>query len=363
VAHFGLEHHESSDDRVGERTLIGDAKMAKIAIGGLLAHEMSHSWNGKYRRPAGLATPDYHEPMQGELLWVYEGLTTYLGNLLSARAGFATPEQYREMLAGTAAFLDHRAGRAWRPLIDTTVAAQLLYVSPGPWSSWRRGTDFYPEGEMIWLEADTVIRQQSHGERSLDDFCRRFLGGESGPPAVKPYTFDDLVAALESVQSYDWRAFFNQRLTSTDPHAPLGGVRNGGWELIYSDKAPDLPEEPDGGGGVDLTLAIGAQINGDGTIGDVVPGMPAARAGLAPGMKLIALNGRKWNADRLKATVKATNKTKEPLELLVENSEFYQTLRVDYHEGARYPHLKRTEGTPDLLEEIIKPHAAPAGKG
>ncbi|HEV2064139.1 MAG TPA: M61 family peptidase, partial [Thermoanaerobaculia bacterium] len=186
TAHFGLEHHESSDDRVAERSLV-DADLRKT-FAGLLGHEMTHSWNGKYRRPAGLATGNYHDPMKGDLLWVYEGLTTYLGHILTARDGELTPEQFREQLAGIAATMDYQAGRSWRPLSDTAVAAQRLYEARSDWGAWRRGVDFYPESELLWLEADTVIRNESKGRKSLDDFCRAFLGGASGPPRVATYT-------------------------------------------------------------------------------------------------------------------------------------------------------------------------------
>src|SRR5262245_38136756 len=188
TAHFGLEHHESSDNRVSERSLT-DAD-ENLLMAGLLPHEMTHSWNGKYRRPSGLATPDYQTPMQGDLLWVYEGLTEYIGAIPTPRSGLTTADQYRELLADTAADMDHRAGRAWRPLQDTADAAQILYGTGGPWESWRRSVDFYPESELIWLEADVLIRQQTQGKKSLEDFCKTFHGGQSGPPAVVPYTFD-----------------------------------------------------------------------------------------------------------------------------------------------------------------------------
>ncbi len=197
VRSSGLEHHESSDNRLPERALLDDAPRKLGAS--LLAHEFVHSWNAKYRRPTGLTTPDYEQPMKGELLWVYEGLTQYLGEVLTARSGLYTPEQFREELARVADYLDHRPGRTWRSLEDTAVAAQLLYAAPGEWASWRRGVDFYDESTLIWLEADVVIRRETQGRRSLDDFCRVFHGGPSGPPEVKPYTFEDLVAALRQV--------------------------------------------------------------------------------------------------------------------------------------------------------------------
>ena len=358
VAHFGLEHHESSDDRTWERALIDEERRKLMA--GLLPHEFVHSWNGKYRRPAGLIIPDFSEPMKTDLLWVYEGLTTYLGNVLSARCGLRSPELFREDLALSAAALDYRAGRTWRPLLDTAIAAQLLYGSSEAWRNWRRGTDFYPEGDLIWLEADVIIRQQTKGRRSLDNFCRRFHGGESGPPAVKPYTYEDIVAALNDTAPYDWKSFLDSRLTETRPHPPLGGIEAGGWRLVYSEAVPDLLKAAEEvRKEVDVSFSIGLRMKEDGSIIDVVPGLASARAGLAPGMTLVAVNGRTFSGKSLRDTLKASKNASEPLELLVKNGEFYKSYRLDYHGGERYPHLERDTGRPDLLSEIIKPLVPP----
>ena len=215
VAHFGLEHHESSDDRTEERVLIDDS--LRRADADLLSHEMTHSWNGKYRRPAGLATPDYDEPMKGNLLWVYEGLTQYYGEVLTPRSGLLTPDEFRQEIAREAAMLDTRTGRAWRPLQDTADAAQLLYDARKDYADLRRGVDYYEEGMLIWLEADVTIRQLSHGTKSLDDFMKAFEGPPSSGPTMKPYTFEDVVQAMNSVQPYDWAGFFRERLQSTAP--------------------------------------------------------------------------------------------------------------------------------------------------
>src|SRR5207302_3343917 len=234
VGGHGLEHHESNDSVASERTLLDPS--LRMIYAGLVPHEFVHSWNGKYRRPAGLATPNYQEPMIGDLLWVYEGLTEYLGNLLAERSGLLTDEQYRESLAGTAAMLDHRAGRKWRPLEDTARSVQTLRMMGSQWQNWRRGLDYYPEGELIWLEVDSLIRQQSHGQKSLNDFCRSFHGGESSPPKVVPYTFDDVVRGLNEVAPYDWAALLNERVNKIQPHAPMAGIEGGGWRLVYNDK-------------------------------------------------------------------------------------------------------------------------------
>ncbi|HLK31984.1 MAG TPA: hypothetical protein VKT29_02775, partial [Terriglobales bacterium] len=353
----GLEHHESSDDRAPERTLIDPS--LRLLMAGLLPHEFAHSWNGKYRRPAGLATSDYQQPMKGELLWIYEGLTTYLGEVLTARSGLYTPQQFREQLALTAAAMDHRAGRIWRPLEDTAVSAQLLYEAPPEWTAWRRSADFYPESELIWLEADTIIRRQSGGRKSLDDFCREFEGPPSGPPEMKPYTLDDVVAALKQVAAYDWRGFFQARVMAVAPRAPLGGIEQGGWRLVYNDTPNELLQAGEQfRHGVDLSASIGMVIHQEkkeeeGTIVDVIPGMPAAEAGIAPGMKLVAVNGRKWSPEVLLTVLRA----RTALQLLVENIGYYKTYSVNYNGGPQFPHLERIQGRPDVLGEIIKARA------
>ena len=355
TAHFGLEHHESSDDRVDERSLV-DADRRKL-MAGLLPHEMTHSWNGKYRRPAGLGIGSFQEPMRGDLLWVYEGLTEYLGQILSARSGLLTPDQYREALALTAADMDHQKGRAWRPLQDTAVAAQVLYDARRDWATLRRGVDFYAESELLWLEADTLIRRESQGRRSLDDFCRLFHGGESGPPRVVPYTFDDVVTALNQVLPYDWHSFWKKRLDTTEPGAPLQGVAGGGWKLVYSEEIPDRQRAAEDTRKLtDVRYSIGFSVREDGTIPDLVPGSPAAAAGLGPGMKLVAVNGRRWSPLVLRAAIRKS-KTRV-IELLVESGDFFKTVRLDYAGPERYPHLERDPARPDLLSQIIQPLAA-----
>jgi predicted metalloprotease with PDZ domain len=354
VAHFGLEHHESSDDRVAERTLLDES--LRRASADLLPHEFVHSWNGKYRRPAGLATSDYEQPMKGELLWVYEGLTEYLGSILAARSGLRSPEDQREHLAEIAAYLDRYPGRTWRPLIDTTIAAQLLYNATTAWSSWRRRVDFYDEGELIWLEADTIIRQQTKGARSLDDFCHRFHGPPNSPPMVKPYTFEDVVNTMNEVAPYDWRTFFTVRLNSTDAHAPLGGITNGGWRLTYNDTQSDYQKALEAADKTaDFSYSLGFKLDEEGAIADIVPGMPAAEAGIGPGMKVISINGRAYSLERLREALQEGKTSRTPLELTVEDGDFSKPYRIDYHGGERFPHLERDSSRPDLLQQIIKP--------
>jgi predicted metalloprotease with PDZ domain len=355
VAHFGLEHHESSDNRQRERVFLEEP--LRVVGAGLLPHEFVHSWNGKYRRPAGLATPDFQQPMHTELLWVYEGLTTYLGNVLTARSGLRTVEETRDALALTAATLDASPGRTWRSLADTAVAAQILYGTPREWRSWRRGVDFYPESELIWLEADAVIRQASGGRRTLDDFCRAFHGGASGPPSVVPYTFEDLTAALGAIAGHDWRGFFAARIDVPTARAPLGGLDAAGWRLVYRETPTrffKLAEQADKI--VDLSFSVGLVLRDDGVVLDALPGAPAALAGIAPSMKVVAVNGRRFTADRVREAVRDT-RGRPDLDLLTENGDVFRTHRLAYRGGARYPALERVPGRPDLLEAIYRPAA------
>lgn len=354
VASFGLEHHESSDNRLRERGLIEETSQKYNSD--LLPHEFVHSWNGKFRRPAGLATSDYSEPMKGELLWVYEGLTQYLGEILTARTGLLTPDDLRDKLAIVAAALDRQAGRKWRPLEDTAVAAQILYDSREDYAEYRRGTDYYDEGTLIWLDVDVMIRQLSKGAKSLNDFCRLFHGGPGGAPAMKTYTFDDVVAALGTVQPYDWAAFLRARTQSVEPHAPLGGIERGGWKLVYNSTRTDLWNSTEIERKVwDFTYSIGLVVKEDGTVQDVAVGGPAQKAGIAPEDKLMAVNNRQWTALVLRDAIQKTANAAQPIELLVKRGEYYSAHRVEYTGGEKYPHLERDESKPDLLSKIFQP--------
>lgn len=358
----GVEHHESSDNRTAEAFFL-DPELFESSD--LLAHEFTHSWNGKYRRPAGLVTPDYQTPMKGDLLWVYEGLTQYYGYMLSARSGTMPLKLLNEYLATTAAYLNDRPGRTWRDLADTAVSAQILYSMGSAGSSWRRGADYYDEGTLIWLEADTIIRRESGGKKSLDDFCRKFYGGENSFPKVVPYTFEDVVNTLSGVASYDWREFFSQRLRSHGPGAPLGGLENSGWKLTFTDavnefeRITEVTEQE-----VNLQFSLGFYVHASGGddgdhILDVIPGSPAAKAGIVPGMRLVAVNSRRWSPDILREAIRQAKNSKDPIELLAQNGDFFQTYRIDYHGGERYPHLEPISGKPDMLEEIARMKAAP----
>jgi predicted metalloprotease with PDZ domain len=353
IGHFGLEHHESSDDQARENYLTDTT--SNLVGATLLPHEYVHSWNGKYRRPEGLATRDYEQPMKGDLLWVYEGLTEYLGWILAARSGLISPDLNRQFLAIDAAILDNRAGREWRSLADTAVAAQLLYDARTDWESSRRGTDFYNEGMLIWMEADNIIRKQTQGKKSLDDFCRAFHGGPSGPPQVKPYSFESVTETLNGIAGYDWKAFFVTRLnrTGTD-RAPLGGIEAGGYRLAYVDQPSEAERSTEQvRQTANVAYSIGLRLNSDGGIIDVLPELSAAKAGIGPGMKLVAINDRKYSADVLREEIRNAV-SGGPLELLVANGKSFTTYKLNYHQGEKYPVLQRNGQSP-LLDEILKP--------
>jgi predicted metalloprotease with PDZ domain len=355
VAHFGLEHHQSSDDRVGPTDFVSDSK---FTLGGLLLpHEFTHSWNGKYRRPAGLATPNYQVPMVGDLLWVYEGLTEYLGDILAARCGIWTPEQYRDRLAEIAARYSHRPGRTWRNIADTARMAQVLYNVGGPYDNWRLDTDYYDEGELIWLDVDVKIRSLTNNAKSLNDFTGAFhgLNGNTAPKVV-PYTFEDVVAALKTVAPNDWAAFLHERVDSHSATPPLGGIENGGYALTYKDTPNSwMAMEESDSGGISFWYSLGLQVGGQGVVGDVEVGGISDKAGFGPGMKIIAVNGREYSADVLRAAVKASKTSPDPIEFIVENTGFFKVLKVDYHGGERYPVFERVASVPDRLGDILKP--------
>jgi len=353
IAHFGVEHHESSDDRSRENFLTDP--VAHLVGATLIPHEFVHSWNGKYRRPDGLASRDYEEPMKGDLLWVYEGLTEYLGWVLTARSGLISPESNRQFLAMTAASLDHRAGREWRSLADTAIAAQLLYDARTDWESMRRGVDFYDEGLLIWLEADVIIRKQTQGRKSLDDFCRLFYGLPGGPPQVKPYAFENIVEALNTLLPYDWKGFFETRLnrTGTD-RAPLGGIEAGGYRLAYVEQPSEAQRTTEQlRSNLSLAYSIGLRMNRDGSIIDVLPEFPAAKAGIGPGMKIVSVNDRRYSGEVLREELRRA-KNAGPLELRIADGRSFVTFKLDYHDGEKNPVLQRNS-QPPLLDDILKP--------
>jgi predicted metalloprotease with PDZ domain len=320
----------------------------------LLAHEYTHSWNGKFRRPAGLWTPNFNVPMQDELLWVYEGATQYLGYVLTARSGLRTAEQTRDLIAFVAANFEHSPGRDWRPLVDTTNEETISRRRPVPWVSWERPEDYYTEGMLIWLDADTKIRELSNDKKSLDDFATLFFGIDNGSFITHTYTLQDVINALNTVQPYDWAAFVKERVYQVAPQAPENGIKQGGYHLVYSDTPPEWetraerPESP-----VDLRTSIGFRAQPDGTMIDVGWNSPAFKAGLVPGMQITAVNGTAFKRELLRTAITDAEKSPEPIKFLVKRDDQFETISVDYHGGLRYPKLERIAASPDFLDEIL----------
>jgi predicted metalloprotease with PDZ domain len=353
VGQGAVEHHESSDNHVQERFFV-DKEFRKSAGAWVLPHEYVHSWNGKYRRAADMIADDFQKPQKTRELWVYEGLTEYLGYVLTGRSSLYAPEHMQQLFGSIADWAGLQGGRTWRPLIDTTVAAPFLYHARQDWASRRRGVDFYDEGALLWLDADTLIREKTKGSKSLDDFCRAFFGGKSGVSEVKPYSFGDIVRTLNEVVEHDWKTFLEERLHSTSPQPPLDGLKRSGWKLAYRDEPTELMRAGDSTAKtITLVSSVGLQLNENGQVVDVIPGSAADKAGIGPGMKLVAVNERRWTADRLKQAVAETSKRQPKLSLLLENQDYLRTYVLNYSEGARYPHLERDEGRPDLFSEIF----------
>ncbi len=347
-----LEHHQSHMYQADERDLL-DRGSTPLALANI-AHEFAHSWCGKYRRPLGLAFRDYQQPENSELLWVYEGLDQYLGYVLNGRSGMFGEASARLQFVRSAAQLANRPGRRWRPLRDTAVESGPLRSAPGAWSSWRRGQDYYFEGALIWLEADATIRRLSGGRRSLDDFCRRFLGESNTGPMVHPYTEADVVAALQSVQPYDWKRFLDERVDAIDLPGPVHALEASGWRLAYSDSLNEYERAADAQfKSVNVAYSLGVSLRADGTISDVNPDGPAGKAGVAPGTKLLGVSGRMYSKDVLMDALKSAHASHRPMELLVGWGEKYRTYSVDCTTGPRYPTGERIEGQPDYLSEVL----------
>jgi predicted metalloprotease with PDZ domain len=350
----GLEHHESSENATKPSYFKDWDKT--VGSRELLPHEYTHSWDGKFRRPADLWTPDYNTvPMRNSLLWVYEGQTQYWGRMLAARSGLVTAEQARNGLAYAAAWADHRAGRSWRNLQDTTAEGTFGAANHGKvWRDWQRSFDYYDESALIWLDADTLIRERTQGRRSLDDFARAFFGVDDGRLQPLTYTFEDVVRTLDGVLPNDWARFLRDRLDGHD-HAPLDGLARAGWRLAYGiEESAEAKAANEENKTSDFAYSVGLRVSteDDNAIQDVAWEGPAFRAGLAPGEKLVAVNGLAYKPERLKEAIQANADGHQPLDLLVRDGEQYRSVRIDYRGGLRYPKLERVPNVPDLLTPI-----------
>jgi len=349
----GLEHHQSSEDGTIPNYF---ADWDKTPAGrDLLAHEYTHSWNGKFRRPADLWTPNFNVPMRDSLLWVYEGQTQYWGYVLAARAGLLSRQEALDAIATVAAAYDHRIGRVWRDLEDTTNDPIIAMRRPLSWLSWQRSEDYYSEGQLVWLDADTLIRKLSGGRRSLDDFAKAFFGIDNGSFVTRTYTFDDVVAALNGVQPYDWASFLHARLRGHGPGAPLDGVARGGYRLIYSDVESDyLASAEKLRKMTDLSFSLGLAVGKDGILTDVAWDGPAFKAGLTTGDQIVAVNAEAYDPDKLKDAVREAQGASAPITLLVKDNGIFRTVAIAYHDGLRYPHLEPVAGAKASLDDILR---------
>ena len=358
----GLEHGQSSDNGVDEAGFRDPEH--QLANTDLLPHEFTHSWNGKYRRPATLYQPDFAAAQRGDLLWVYEGLTQYMGYVLAARSGIITPAQYRDLLAVAAANLDNKPGRDWRSTEDTAIANSVLRVNGPAWANWRRAQDYYWEGDLVWLDADTLIRQLTGSKKSLTDFFHLFLGkgGQTGPLIV-PYDLNEIVTDLNQVAPYDWAKFFAERISTIQPRADVEGITRAGYRLDFSDKPTraetTLSTARRGAPTIDVWYSIGIRVTADGTITDVLWNGLADKAKLSPGQKIYAVNSTIFSADALKTAIRDAKGKPEPIHLIVQTGNQVSAVDLDYHLGERYPILTRIDNTPDLLTDITKPLTTP----
>ena len=356
----GLEHGQSSDNGVGEKAYSDAAH--QLGDSDLLAHEFTHSWNGKYRRPAKLYQPDFATPMQGQLLWVYEGMTQYMGNVLAARSGLKTQAQYRDQLAMSAASLDNEPGRNWRSTEDTAIASSIDRRPPA-FANWVRGQAYYQEGELMWLDADTLIREKTGGKKTLTDFQHIFFGkgGDTGPLIVT-YDRKELIADLNQVMAYDWAGFLHEHIDLPSTHADLDGITRGGYELVYNEK-PNESEKTMAGASsrraaaINVWYSLGFRVMADGTVGDVRYDGPADRAQVVPGMKIVGVDGSVFSGDALKAAIDASKGNAEPVKLLLQAESALVPVEINYHDGQRFPALKRVEGKAALMDEITQPLA------
>jgi predicted metalloprotease with PDZ domain len=372
VGGIGLEHHQSSED--GSRAKYFTDWKAGVLGRDLLAHEYTHSWNGKFRRPADLWTPNFNVPMRDDLLWVYEGMTQYWGTVLTARSGLRTPEETRAILARIAANFEISPGRDWRPLVDTTNQPTISQRRPVTWVSYQRPEDYYMEGELIWLDADTKIRELTNGQKSLDDFASSFLGVYNGSFVTDPYTFDDLVAGMNKVVPYDWARFFRQRVYDLHPAVPEDGFVRGGYKLVYSDHLePWMTRAEAGYGTADFSNSLGFTVSiprpgGEsggtesgrrGALGNVWWGSPAFEAGVTPDMQIGSVNGDAFSTDVLREAILQAEKTKQPIQLQFRRGDKFVNVSIPYYGGLRIPSLQRVDGTPDRLDEILAPSKKP----
>ncbi len=353
---IGIEHHQSSENSRPPTYFTDWDKHASKR--GLLPHEYTHSWDGKFRHPADLWTPDYNTPMRGSLLWVYEGQTSYWGNILAARAGFRTQQQALDSLAYTVASYEARVGREWRALQDTVVDPIVSQRRSRPWFTWERNEGYYSEGALIWLDADTLIREATDGKKSLDDFAKAFYGMNDGSYVPLLYTFDDVVSTLNAVYEHDWAPFLRSRLDDHGPGAPVDGIERGGYELVFTDTPTEYFTASEASSKEsDLTYSIGIVVDADGVLSRVQWNSPAFKAGITIGTQIVAVDEISFDAEGLNRAIANATTTDEQITLLIKDGDRYHSVSLEYSDGLRYPHLVRKGDGPAYLDQILAPRS------
>ncbi|MGV3478359.1 MAG: peptidase M61, partial [Sphingobium sp.] len=321
-------------------------------------HEFTHSWNGKFRRPAGNWTPNFNTPMNDDLLWVYEGQTQLWGYVLAARSGLSTKQEALDALAAVAASLDIRRGRDWRPLRDTTNDPVITARRPKGWVSWQRSEDYYNEGMLVWLEADAIIREKTNGARGLDDFARVFFKGRDGDWGTSTYDFNDVVAALNGVVAYDWAGLLTQRLTETAKGAPLNGFTKGGYRLTYGETPTGAVKDAERTGeSVDLVYSLGLSVGKSGKINQVIWDSPAFDKGMTVDDEIVAVNNRAYSGDGIRTAITGAKDGKSPVRLLVKSGDRYRDVTIDYRGGLRYPRFEKIGAGEGSLDKLLSPRS------
>ena len=350
---IGLEHHRSSEN--GSRPTYFTEWDSNVAARNLLPHEFTHSWDGKFRRGADLWTPDFRTPMRDSLLWVYEGQTQFWGYVLQARSGLVSKQDTLDAYAGIAGSYDLAPARQWRSLLDTTNDPIISSRRPKGWTSWQRSEDYYNEGLMVWMEVDAMLRQQSGGTKSIDDFAKAFFGVRDGDWGELTYTFDDVAATLNAIQPYDWAGFLKKRITETGQPAPVNGFAMNGYKLVYGPEPTKYFTNAEKSGTINVTYSVGLSIAKDGEVTASIWESPAFKAGIDVGTVVQAVNGVAYSGDVMKAAIVAAQTSKDPIRLLLKNGTRFRDVAIDYHGGPRYPRLQKI-GTGDTgLDKLLTP--------